>query len=273
MKASKKNLWLYINSTILLLVLVIFSVFPLVSGIWQVNQEQRNLQSNLNNQEQSVLESEATGYQMVLQREPDNQTALQGLLEVKFKQGDIDGIIPPLERLAEINPMETSYALLLAQTKQQVGDLLGATNAYRSILTNQPGNTFALKGAADLLVKQNLAPDAINLVQDTLKKATDEPDKNINVTSTQLVLAEIYIQQNQKKEALEIYEKAITSDPQDFRPLLAKAIILKGEGKIEEAKTFFKLSESLAPETYKPGITKMAENVTPSSPPVVTPTK
>jgi len=259
MKASKRNHWLYINSVILLLILVIFSLVPLVNGIWEINQAQNSLKNNVN-QEETVLESEAIGYQMVLQREPDNQTALEGLLGIKFKQGDLAGVIPPLERLAQINPLNSSYMMLLAQTKQQVGDLLGATNAYRNILANQPGNIKALKGAADLLVQQNLAPDAITLVQNTLKRATEENGKDINVTSVQLVLAEIYLQQKQKQEALKIYEQAIKTDPKDFRPVLAQAILLKEEGKKEEAKKLFEQALTLAPETYKSNIIALEQN-------------
>ncbi len=268
--SAKRNHWLYINSVILLLILVIFSIFPLVSGIWQVNQEQTS-QNNIVNQETAVLESEVLGYQMVLQREPDNQTALEGLLDLKFRQGDLVGIIVPLERLAELNPTDARYMILLAQTKQQIGDLPGATAAYKSILANQPGNITALKGAADLLVQQNLVTDAISLVDNTLKSANrldtnQNTAQDINITSVQLVLAEIYIQQNKKAEALKIYEEAIKTNPEDFRPLLAKAILKKEEGKIEQAKSLFAQSLKLAPESYKSSIIKLEQNSLSPSP-------
>ena len=86
MKSSKKNYWLYITSVILLLVLMVFSLVPILNGIWQINQTN---QSGQINPEQNLLQSEAIGYEMVLQREPDNQNALEGLLNIRFKQGDL----------------------------------------------------------------------------------------------------------------------------------------------------------------------------------------
>ncbi len=39
--------------------------------------------------------------------------------------------------------------------------------------------------------------------------------------------------------------------PQDFRPVLAKAILLKEQGKINEAKPLFDSALTLAPAQYK----------------------
>ena len=64
---------------------------------------------------QAELEAQARGYELVLEREPDNQTALQGLVDARIQLGDISGVVSPLEKLVELNPGVADYAVLLAQ--------------------------------------------------------------------------------------------------------------------------------------------------------------
>lgn len=66
------------------------------------------------------LQAQARGYEMVLQREPENQIALQGLVEIRLQMKDFEGTIEPLETLARLNPEQEQYKTLLATIKQQV---------------------------------------------------------------------------------------------------------------------------------------------------------
>ena len=66
------------------------------------------------------LEAQARGYEMVLQREPENQIALQGLVEIRLQMEDFERIVEPLETLVMLNPEQEQYETLLATIKQQV---------------------------------------------------------------------------------------------------------------------------------------------------------
>jgi cytochrome c-type biogenesis protein CcmH/NrfG len=66
------------------------------------------------------LQAQARGYEMVLQREPKNQTALQGLVEIRLQMNDFERIIKPLETLVRLSPEQEQYKTLLATVKQQV---------------------------------------------------------------------------------------------------------------------------------------------------------
>jgi hypothetical protein len=44
------------------------------------------------------LEARAKGYELVLEREPDNQTAIEGLVDARIQLGDIAGVIAPLRK-------------------------------------------------------------------------------------------------------------------------------------------------------------------------------
>lgn len=260
---EKRNRWVSISVILMLLALVSFSILPLVSSIAQGIQNPNNSSTALS-QNSSALETKALGYQLVLEREPDNQNALKGLLEVRLQQGDLKGAIATLEKLAQLNPQQTDYTILIAQAKQQVGDYEGAITAYRTILASQPRDIQALKGITDLFLTQNRGTEAVSLVQKTIaeavkvKSAQNNPFVTTDVTSLQLLLAEIYLEQDRGAEALAIYEQAIKSDDKDFRPVLAKALILQKQGKDTEAKPIFEEAVSLAPVEFKDRIKKMA---------------
>ncbi|MEA5510062.1 tetratricopeptide repeat protein [Crocosphaera sp. UHCC 0190] len=253
---TKHRRWIYTALVLMLLALISFSILPLVSSIVQASQPQgENL--SLAATESAKLENEALGYQLVLEREPDNDNALRGLLEARLRQGDLAAALIPLERLAQLNPQQPQYGLLLAQGKQQLQDYEGATATYREILAANPGEIAALKGMVDVLIAQNRSQQAISLVQNTLNQALKEGSEEsqsespFNLTSLQLLLGEIYTKQKRYDEALAIYDQAIKGDVDDFRPLLAKAIMLRQQGKETEAQTLFKDAILKAPVQYK----------------------
>lgn len=263
MKVSqeKRSRWVSVSVILMLLALISFSILPLVNSIAQEGRVLDRDRSEVT-QSQKNLETKALGYQLVLEREPDNQNALKGLLEVKLQQSDLKGAIAPLEKLASLNPQQTEYTILLAQAKQQVEDYEGAIGAYRTILASQPRDIQALKGLTDLLLLQSRGTEAINLAQKTLVDALK--DKSIDVsttTSLQLLEGEIYVKQDRYAEALTVYERAIKSNEQDFRPVLAKALLLQKQDKKTEAEPLFEQAVSLAPVEFKDQIKKMALGV------------
>ncbi|MFZ9738239.1 MAG: tetratricopeptide repeat protein [Prochlorotrichaceae cyanobacterium] len=223
--------------------------------------------SGVSQDQKAVLEEQAKGYELVLQREPENQTALRGLLELRLQLGDIPGAIVPLEKLSVLNPEEPTYGLLLAQAKQQVNDREGAAEAYRKLLTNDPGNLDALQGLVGLLLQQERPEAALGLLQDTLKLAeqtnADTPN-TIDVVAVQLILGQVYAEQSRFDEAIGVYDEIIAQDAEDFRPLLAKAIVFKTQGKEEEARPLLESAATLAPSQYKDQINQLLQEAAPT---------
>lgn len=69
--------------------------------------------------ETPTLADQARGYELVLQREPNNAVALEGLATVRLQMQDAQAAIAPLEKLVKLNPDRADYAALLAQARQE----------------------------------------------------------------------------------------------------------------------------------------------------------
>jgi tetratricopeptide (TPR) repeat protein len=263
--AVKRNRWLV--GTILILALAAFlslSLLPILGGN---NSRRANTNADPNPSTdpaamQAELEAQARGYELVLEREPENQTALEGLVDTRIQLGDIQGVVDPLQKLVELNPEVTDYAVLLAQTKQQIGDLEGAAQTYRDVLDQRPGDMNALQGLVALLVQQERPQAAIGLLQDTLNTAdqlgTDSATTSIDTTSVKLLLAQVYVEDNQTEQAITLYDELTATAPDDFRPILAKALVLQEAGQAEEAKSLFAQATAMAPSQFKDQIEQMA---------------
>ena len=289
-KANKRRGLITVVVVLAVLAFVGISLMPpLLTPIWNSifkgNQAQSTstptpTQTAQSGEKQSeLLQAQARGYELVLQREPDNVTALRGLLQVRLELigqgvGDIKDAIAPLEKLASLNPETTEYGILLAQAKERTGDREGAAQAYRSILASKPGEIKALQGLVNLLLVQQRPEAAIGLLQDTLKAAPAAnlaKPESVDVTSVQLILGQVYAVQKRYEEAIAIYDESAKANPKDFRPTLGKAIVLKEQGKTDEAKTLFDRATELAPPNYKDQINQLASG-TPSPSPAAAPT-
>ena len=67
------------------------------------------------------LKEQERGYELVIKREPNNQLALQGLVQTRLQMNDLKGAVEPMEKLVKLNPDNPQYKALLAGIKQRVG--------------------------------------------------------------------------------------------------------------------------------------------------------
>ena len=282
----KKDSWLVRG--VLILAVAAFVAVPVIFALNSRSSGGRaNVASTQTTTDQATqLQGTVESYKTVLAREPENQTALIGLIQAQIELGDLAGTVEPLERLANLNPEVPEYSIALAQTQQQLGNLEGAAQVYRRVLTSNPGSVPALEGLVALLVTQDRAEAAVGLLQDTLATAdqTNELDPgSVNKLSIKLLLGQVFAEQQKYDEALAMYDEAIADakaaspNQPDFRPTLAKALVLDDKGDSSAARALFDEALALAPAQYRDSVEQLisqrttpASEAAPTAPPAAT---
>ena len=253
---KKRSSWIYLVLGLMLFSLITVSALPLVGSVVEGKQmmDDPNRESiAFSQQELTRLAAEASGYQKVLEREPNNDTALNGLLKIRLQQKDLEGAIAPLAKLAQLHPQQTEYGVLLAQAKQQVEDYEGAAAVYKDVLATRPGDIYALGGITNLYLTQELPERAISLLKKTIKLAEqDSPQaEGIDRAAVELLLGELYTNRERYGEAIALYDELAQLDNNDFRPILAKAFVLEKKGDLKAAQPVLQKAYVAAPEEYK----------------------
>ena len=253
---KKRSSWIYIVLGIMLFSLITVSALPLVGSVVEGKQLAKNANNEtivLSQQELTKLEAEASGYQKVLEREPNNNTALTGLLQIRLQQKDLQGAIAPLEKLAKLNPEQTEYANLLAQAKQQLKDYEGAAAVYNRVLASYPGDVYALAGITNLYLTQDLPERAIALLKKTIQLGEEDSStaKTIDTEAVEFLLGEVYTERERYPEAIALYDRIAKNNEDDFRPILAKALVLEKQGDFTAAQPILKQAYVAAPAEYK----------------------
>ncbi|MBD2437458.1 tetratricopeptide repeat protein [Nostoc sp. FACHB-110] len=94
------------------------TVFGVVNLIQQPSQQSQP--RNLSVEEK--LKQQAQGYELVLQREPNNQVALEKLSIARLHLKDTKGAIALMEKLVQQHPERQDYKTVLEQVKKQQGN-------------------------------------------------------------------------------------------------------------------------------------------------------
>ncbi|MTF38621.1 tetratricopeptide repeat protein [Cyanobacterium aponinum] len=92
----------------------IFGVVKMLKSPSNANQPQQQETDSA----QAILEKEAQGYKLVLQREPDNIFALEKLVQIYLSGGDLASALPLMEKLVSLQPENQSYQEALSFIKQ-----------------------------------------------------------------------------------------------------------------------------------------------------------
>jgi tetratricopeptide (TPR) repeat protein len=247
------------------------SIFPLIGGLLTQQKEKENAAistaqpSATGAESAEMLLKEEEGYQIVLKRDPQSSTVLQGLVETRLKliqQGvrKPKDVVEPLEKLAKLNPSDLRYSIALAQAQEQSGNSAAAAAAYRAVLDQQPTNRESLQGYVTILLKQNQSAAAFDLLQKsiaTAKQINQQQPNSADLPAIEIMLGDVYMAQQKAGEAIALYDRLNKENPTDFRPIAAKGLVLRSQGKNAEAVALFQSAQVLAPEPFKEKIQQL----------------
>lgn len=94
---------------------ILFGGLSTVKQAWEKPPQQQEVRSP-----ETELQKQAKGYELVLQREPNNQMALEKLSIIRLKSGDNQGAIALIEKLVKLHPDRQDYKTVLADVKKKV---------------------------------------------------------------------------------------------------------------------------------------------------------
>ncbi|MBE9007441.1 tetratricopeptide repeat protein [Fortiea sp. LEGE XX443] len=91
------------------------TIFGVIAGVQQTPQKPQTTNVSI----ESSLQQQARGYELVLQREPENQVALEKLAMARVQLKDTKGAIALIEKLVKLHPERQDYKVVLEQIKKQ----------------------------------------------------------------------------------------------------------------------------------------------------------
>jgi cytochrome c-type biogenesis protein CcmH/NrfG len=91
-----------------------------LSGVFSQSNSPSTAQNNPDDPSvEEQMQLQASGYEKVLQREPSNLTALEGLMQIYLQTGDRDKAVLTLEKLVKHHPEQSQYVEILKEFKQR----------------------------------------------------------------------------------------------------------------------------------------------------------
>ena len=101
--------------------MVSFGGSMLFGGLNTIKQAWEKPKQALVQSAETELQKQIKGYELVLQREPNNQTALEKLSIIRLRMGDNKSAIALMERLVKLHPDRQDYQAVLADVKKKMG--------------------------------------------------------------------------------------------------------------------------------------------------------
>jgi cytochrome c-type biogenesis protein CcmH/NrfG len=93
-----------------------------IGGLIGKSLDKPQTKENVAQSQNAQLQAEERGFLTVLKREPNNQTALRGLVEIRMRTGDASGTKAALEQLVKLNPTNKQYKEFLTVLNKQITD-------------------------------------------------------------------------------------------------------------------------------------------------------
>ena len=159
-----------------------FMAVPII-GLFDNSSSQQTSQSSvpnpnqpqLNEAKRKELEAQAEGYSAVLEREPENTTALGGLAIARLELGDWQGALDPLEKLATAYPDQPGIWGGIAQAQMNLQNWQAALEPLEKLLQQYPEQPQIWQNLATVKIRLGDLPGAIAATEKLVELNPNEP--------------------------------------------------------------------------------------------------
>ncbi|KAK4748321.1 hypothetical protein SAY87_014907 [Trapa incisa] len=229
------------------------------------SEEAMMAKKKLPDEEKTILQSRLKQFEATLATSPKDSTALEGAAVTFVELGEYAKAATQLEKLIKEKPNDPDVYRLLGEVKFELKDYDGSSAAYRkSSAVSGDVNFEVLRGLTNTLLAAKRPSEAVQVLLDSRdllnsKKSDDvKTEGNIGsesqiVDSVQidLLLGKAYSDWGHVSDAVSVYDRLISTHPEDFRGYLAKGIVLKENGNAGDAERMFIQARFFAPEKAK----------------------
>ncbi|XP_062008893.1 uncharacterized protein LOC133725600 [Rosa rugosa] len=223
--------------------------------------EDAALTSNkLSEEEKASLQTRLKEYEATLGNSPKDPTALEGAAVTLAELGEYTRASTLLEDLTKEKPSDPEVFRLLGEVKYELKDYEGSVAAYKvSSMVSKDLKFEVMRGLTNALLAAKRPDEAVQFLlasrsrldADNPKAASSTTELQVDPIQVELLLGKAYSDWGHISDAVSVYDRLISSHPNDFRGYLAKGIILRENGKGGEAERMFIQARFFAPEKAK----------------------
>ncbi|RVX03719.1 hypothetical protein CK203_023072 [Vitis vinifera] len=239
------------------------------------SEEATVVSKKLSEEEKATLQARLQQYEATLSSSPKDQTALEAAAVTLVELGEYTRAASLLEDFVKEKPNDPEAFRLLGEVKFALKDYEGSAAAYRSSAKVSETVDFeVLRGLTNALLAAKKPDEAVQVLLASRERLNKEKSSNLNIKSdsgtketesqevdpvqVELLLGKAYSDWGHISDAVSVYDKLISSHPEDFRGYLAKGIILKENGNIGDAERMFIQARFFAPEKAKSFVDRYA---------------
>ncbi|XP_060969311.1 uncharacterized protein LOC115714886 isoform X1 [Cannabis sativa] len=213
----------------------------------------------------SLKATQLREFEATLSNSPKDPIALEGAAVTLAELGEYTRAASLLENLTKEKPNDPDVLRLLGEVKYKLKDYDGSANAYESSAKVSKYLSFeVLRGRVNALLAAQKPYEAVRFLVATREDLTKENSnakadrstedseiQKLDPIQVDLLLGKAYSDWGHISDAVSVYDRIISSHPEDFRGYLAKGIILKENGNNGDAERMFIQARFFAPENAK----------------------
>eukprot|EP00262_Sarcandra_glabra_P015604 TRINITY_DN485_c0_g1_i3.p1 TRINITY_DN485_c0_g1~~TRINITY_DN485_c0_g1_i3.p1 ORF type:complete len:429 (-),score=98.41 TRINITY_DN485_c0_g1_i3:122-1408(-) len=239
------------------------------------NDEATIIGNKLTEEEKTNLQARLQQYEGTLRVSPEDPTALEGAAATLAELGEYSRAVSLLEKVTKERPKDSGAYRLLGEVKYELKDYEGSAASYKSSASVSDAiDLEVLRGLTNAYLAAKKPDEAVQVLLDARERLnTQNPNRRdvqadtssnlgmevpVNPIQVELLLGKAYSDWGHISDAVSVYDRLISEHPDDFRGYLAKAIILKENGKVGDAERMFIQARFFAPENAKAFVDRYA---------------